>query len=214
MSTALIAIFILSLAAIVVQSFSDVRSERVSSGSSKSAGRQNDWLEIARQFDLELTSGDESNRLLRGTVGEHWLTIETVAAGVHITMHYHSGAAPFVVEANNAKDRDNTAAPTGDEAFDAELIVTGATQGELDDYFSPARRNALLWLSSAFEIDSVSDEHIRVLFTRRRWNAETLISAVRLVEDVADIMEEGEKVFMAPPAAVSADELSGDEGVQ
>lgn len=210
MSTALIAIFILSLAAIVVHSLNDARTERLGPGSSRAAGRQDEWTEIANELNLELTSGSDSDRVLRGTVGEHWLTIETVEAGVQINMNYHSGVAPFAIEGNDDPERSDEVAGTGDEAFDAELVLRTASPGELDDYFSPARRNALLWLSSAFEIDSVSDEHIRVLFTRRRWNTEAIISAVRLVEDVADIMDEGEKVFMAPPLSVSSDDLTGE----
>lgn len=218
MTTALISIFILSLAVIVLHSLNEARTERLGPGSSRSSGNKRDWLEIANELDLELISGDESNRVLRGTVGEHWVTIETVDGGVHINMNYHSGVAPFTVTANNEEEGTDTkignTADTGDEAFDAELTVATASPGELDDYFSPARRNALLWLSSAFEIDSVSDEHIRVLLASRRWNAEAIVSAVRLVEDVADILDEGEKVFMAPPVAASAGEVSEDDGGQ
>lgn len=209
MSTLLIAIFILSLAIIVLRSLADARAERLGPGSSKVTGLRTDWSEVARELDLELVSGSDSKQALRGTVSGHWVTVEKVDTGVSINMNYHSGVAPFTV-IPTGKQRDSFAVAnlTGDEAFDGELVVETATPGELDDYLSPARRNALLWLTSAFEVDTVSDEHIRVLFTQRRANAESIISAVRLVEDIAGILDEGEKVFMTPPLAVTGDDLT------
>ena len=200
MPTVLTVIFILSLGGIVLHAIIDAQRERRTVGSG-SFGSPAEWAEAARTLDLEVVPRTSSTGpSLRGSISGHWVSVEQVEDGIEIMAHYLSGGEPFqVVALPSILAEAANRIETGDDAFDSELAILGDYPDDLTDYLSPARRNALLWLRSSFEITTINDEDISVRFTNENWKAEDLTAAITLLVDVADIMQTGQKVFMAPP---------------
>ena len=200
---ALSIIFVLSLTAISVQSVAEAIQERKDRSGKRMTASKSDWAEVARALDLEVMARSGlDNPALRGTILGHWVSVEERMNDIEIEVNYRSGISPFEVR-EPGKERADSGERfvTGDEAFETRLAVLTHSTEEMAEYLSPARRNALLWLRSAFELGNISDGCINVMFTNLQWNTEELISAITLVVDDAEIMEAGQKVFMAPPTA-------------
>ncbi len=197
----LTAIFILSLAATVVHAVIEARQERKPNMFGNSSSSHSEWSEVATALDLEIvrrTGMDDP--LLRGSISGHWISVEQTMKSIEIDVHYLSGVEPFrVTELSSITAGAVDRIETGDDAFDSELVVFSDYPDDLTDYLSPARRNALLWLKSSFEVSEIDDEDICVRFVSESWKADDLISAIELLVDVAEIMQTGQKVFMAPP---------------
>ena len=139
---------------------------------------------------------------MRGTVGDHWVSVEQHHDGLEIVVNYRSGLHSFEACEPDTPGHDPAERyTTGDEAFDSKIAVYSRSPAELENYVTPARRNALLWLQSAFALGDIDNEMLDVSFVEPSWHPGELISAIKLVIDVAGIMEAGEKVFMAPPTA-------------
>ncbi len=201
MSLILAVVFLLSLAGIAAQTFLQSHSDRRTAAPGTRHGSKNDWAAVARALDLEVVSrGGLDDPLLRGSIAGHWLSVEQAMGDVEIDVHYLSDVEPFqIAEAPGLNSDDRIV--TGDVAFDSELVLASQYSNALAEYLTPARRNALLWLKSSFTIVAVDNEDISVRFSKESWRPEDLIAAITLVVDVAEIMQAGQKLFMAPPSA-------------
>ena len=201
MSPILIAVFSLALLCIGLSAFIEYRREHSGSLDSPRSGNYSRWNEVARTLELELShDSDDDEVSMRGTINDHWVSVEHDDDGIEIEVNYRSGTNPFFVTANaSSSSRPGPGIHTGDEAFDTQLSVHTRTPDELDDYLSAGRRNALLWLHSTFEIEEIDNQEIEVRFVESDWQPDELAAAIKLVVDVADILDAGEKVFMAPP---------------
>ena len=202
MSTILIAVFALALAGTALSALLEHRREQSGSSKANWRGNHSQWSEAARILELELSfDSDDDEMSMRGTINNHWVSVEQDDDGIEIEVNFRSGTGPFLVTPKaDSNARADQTLRTGDDAFDERLSVRTRTLDELEDYLSPGRRNALLWLDSTFELDSVNNDEIEVRFTGSDWQPEELAAAIKLVVDVAEILEAGEKVFMAPPS--------------
>ena len=200
MSVALLAVFVLCLVLTAALALAEVRDERLELDRADHRGAKDNWSEVARELDLEMGPFTEETPSLRGSINQHWVSVFPDAAGTHIEVSYQSGIGPFeVAPAAGATTNSNRLVRTGDESFDAELALFSRTPREMAQYLSPARRNAMLWLCSGFEIDQITNEKLNVRLKSRLWKPNELIGGIQLVVDVADILQQGEKVFMTPP---------------
>lgn len=201
MGAILLAVFMSALAAIVVLTILDGRRQRASSYTKVVPGSQSDWSTVAKTLELELspwTTPDEAS--MRGTIDGHWVSVEQQHNGLEIVVNYRSGLHSFTASEPNTSGQDLTDRyVSGDQAFDSQVAIFTHAPAELENYLTPARRNALLWLQSAFTLGDIDHEMLDVLYAEPSWQPGQLTSAIQLVIDVAGIMEAGEKVFMAPP---------------
>lgn len=210
MTLALLVIFGICLLATAAIALDEVRDERLEHERSDHHGAKNSWSEVARELDLEMGPFTEETPSLRGSINEHWVSVFPDVFGTHIEVSYRSGVGAFeVTPAEGANLNSNRLVRTGDEAFDAELAVFTRSPEDVQNYFTPARRNAMLWLYSSFEIDQITNEKLNVRLRSRLWKPSELVTGIQLVVDVAGILQYGEKVFMTPPVQESVPEENG-----
>lgn len=210
MTFALLALFAFCLVATAALALDEVRDERLESDRSDHRGAKNNWSEVARELDLEMGPFTEETPSLRGSINGHWVSVFPDALGTHVEVSYHSGIGAFeVAAAEGANINSKRLVRTGDAAFDTELAVFTRSPQDIDDYLSPARRNAMLWLYSSFDIDQITNEKLNVRLRTRLWKPSELVAGIQLVVDVADILEHGEKVFMTPPVQEPSTEENG-----
>ncbi len=221
MSAGLLALFIATLVFVGILALAEARHERLERSGGNGRGAKDSWAEVARILDLEMGPFTEGERSLRGSVNDHWISIYHDQDGTHIEVSYQSGVGQFEVaqsrptKATNPKGSSKgslRALETGDDAFDGELSILTRSQRDMDDYLSPARRNALLWLHSGFDIEELTNEKLSVRVKKNPWKPQELVSDIQLVVDVADIMQAGEKVFMSPPIRGEAGEAITEDG--
>lgn len=215
MTVALSVVFLASLAAIALLTLVEARKESDGHRAGGSA-TTSDWNAVARAHDLEMvTRSGLDEPLLRGTVAGRWVTVEDKMTAIDINVSFRSGTGTFdISDADHTPTVSGDVVSTGDPTFDESFSVSTRSPDEIQDYLTPARRNALLWLAADddLSVDTVDEESLNIGFTPARWNPDDLISAIRLVVDVANIMEVGQKVFMAPPRTMNvSDQNDSDE---
>ncbi len=213
MTLALIAIFVTALALISILTVAEMRLERIAKSTSSVNTSKSDWIAVAKALDLEMSPWTTAAKAsARGTVGGHWVSVEQLESGIEIVVNYRSGLDSFAATQPNPSERNDDRFVTGDDLFDSQVEVSSRAPEQVRDYLTPARRNALLWLQSAFTLGEIDQEMLDVTFTQTSWQPGQLVSNIELVVDVAEIMEAGEKVFMAPPG-VALETDGGEDAV-
>ena len=214
MTVVLSVVFIAALVAIGLMTFVDAFQQNKGINHGGNDATRADWDTVARGTDLQVVNRSGlDDPLLRGAIAGRWVTVEDRMNDIEINVNFRSGTGTFgICEHGQRSSTSGDVLETGDDAFDAALSVTTRSPAEVDEYLSPARRNAVLWLISDDAIDmiDIDEEAINVRFTVSRWKAEELVAAIKLVVDVANIMEAGQKVFMTPPLASDEGNDEGD----
>ncbi len=154
------------------------------------------WAEAADELGLRPKFRNSSNSMstMRGEIDGHQVTVKSYRhKAPEIDVRFWSGLRSVDIDPRREGRRHSGGeVSTGDPAFDAAYRVSdraGVSDEELHAWLTPARREILLVLGDALEVEEIEENELEVLLGRDEWTPAELVQAVELCVLVAKTLD-------------------------